>query len=235
MTARTDNRNSKEAGFSLIELIIAMAVTLGILTIASTLLAQTLAVRMREDRRTDALADAQRSLNIMSREIANAGLGLPDPLTYTPPGTTTPSAVPANGVLPAYSDGDNFGFVSNLNAFTDDGDVSDTDEALYYSFYTDASDRSFLIRKDMNSGSVLVLANRIDSVAFVYVERNPLNGALTDLAANAQPTANTVAVKITIAVTLPEVGAPGSPGHQPASQTQLTSEVAMRNALIDNY
>ncbi|HVF51238.1 MAG TPA: prepilin-type N-terminal cleavage/methylation domain-containing protein [Pyrinomonadaceae bacterium] len=235
MSGRTDNNNSKAAGFSLIELTIAMGVTLVILTVASTLLAQTLAVRLREDRRTDALADAQRSLNIMSREIANAALSLPSPLTYTPPGTTTPSAVPSNGVLPGYSDGDNFGFVSNLNAFTGDGDVSDTDEALYYSFYTDASDKSFLIRKDMNSGGVLVLANRIDSVAFVYVNRNPLTGALTDGAANSQPTANTVGIKITIAVTLPEVGTAGSPGYQPASQTQLTSEVVMRNAVLDNF
>jgi prepilin-type N-terminal cleavage/methylation domain-containing protein len=235
MSARPDKHISRAAGFSLVELIISMAVTLVILTIASTLLAQTLGVRMREDRRTDALADAQRSLNIMTREIANAGFRLPNPLTYTPPNTTTVSAVPANGILPAYSNGQDFAFVSNLNGLSGDGDVSDADEALYYVFYIDLAGRSFLVRKDLNSGTVLVLANRIDAVQFIYVDRNPLTGALADRPNGSAPTANTVGVKMTITVTLPAVGTPGSPGFQPASQTQLSSEVVLRNSVMDTY
>lgn len=233
MSARPE-KSTRESGFSLVELTIAMAVTLVILAVACTLLAQTLGVRSREDRRSDAIADTMRSLNIMSREIANAGLSLPSPLTYTPPGAGSPVAVPLNGVLPGYSNGTSFAIVSNLNAFSGDGDVSDADEALYYTLYSD-SENNFLVRKDLNGGDVLVLANRIDSVKFVYVERNPLTGALTDLPDNSQPTANTVAVKITVGVTLPQVGTPGSPGFQPASQTQLSSEVVLRNAVLDTY
>src|SRR5690349_2324451 len=64
------------AGFSLLELLIAMVVTMALLTAASTLLAQALRVRSRENQKSDALADTQRALNIMSREIADTGFNM---------------------------------------------------------------------------------------------------------------------------------------------------------------
>src|SRR4051794_10048238 len=70
------DNSSTQRGFSLLELIIAMAATLGLLVIASTLLTSSFKVRNRENQRSAAIADAQRALNIMSREIANAGYGL---------------------------------------------------------------------------------------------------------------------------------------------------------------
>ena len=72
------NQNHKsQQGFSLIELIIAMTVTIVIAGIASSLLAQSFRLRAREDIRSDAVADAQRALNIVSREIANSCLSHP--------------------------------------------------------------------------------------------------------------------------------------------------------------
>ena len=68
----------RQGGFSLVELIIAMTITLVVLGIATTLLAQTFRVRTRAHDNVDALADAQRALNIMSREIAQAGFNLTD-------------------------------------------------------------------------------------------------------------------------------------------------------------
>ena len=62
------NRQNSQRGFSLIELLIAMTVTIVIAGIASTLVAQSLRMRTREDARSDAIADAQRALNIVSRE-----------------------------------------------------------------------------------------------------------------------------------------------------------------------
>ena len=67
-----------QQGFSLIELLIAMTLTLIVAGIAATLLAQSFRMRSREDIRSDAIADAQRALNIVSREIANSGFGLID-------------------------------------------------------------------------------------------------------------------------------------------------------------
>src|SRR3954451_11966319 len=69
-------RTNGEAGFSLIELMIAMAVTLIVMAAATTLLSSSLRIRTRENQKSDALADAQRALNIMSRDIANSGFGL---------------------------------------------------------------------------------------------------------------------------------------------------------------
>ncbi|HEY0725885.1 MAG TPA: type II secretion system protein, partial [Pyrinomonadaceae bacterium] len=64
-------RSNNEAGFSLIELILAMAITLIILGLSSTLLASGFYSRSREDRKSDAIADVQRAMNIMTREISN--------------------------------------------------------------------------------------------------------------------------------------------------------------------
>ncbi|HEV2763598.1 MAG TPA: type II secretion system protein [Pyrinomonadaceae bacterium] len=216
-----------EAGFSLIELIIAMGTTLLILTVVSTLLAQSFGVRMREDRRSDALADVQRAINLMTREIANSGMSLPDPLTYTPAGVTTPVDVPDNGLLPAYCDADDLSFVTNLNALTgSDNDVSDADEQVHYAFYTSGGE-SFLVRQDLRDNNVDVLANRIDSVQFQY---GTSAGVWSSTASSA-----TVAVRVLVTVTLDSIGTPGAPGYQPESSTQLSSEVVLRNAMLTSF
>src|SRR5574338_244662 len=97
-----DNHNSQR-GFSLIELLIAMTVTVVIACIATTLVAQSFRMRAREDARSDAIADAQRALNIVSREIANAGFGLID-----------------NGIVPGDTGTSSIRFRANLNAYTRD-------------------------------------------------------------------------------------------------------------------
>ncbi|HYY95308.1 MAG TPA: prepilin-type N-terminal cleavage/methylation domain-containing protein, partial [Pyrinomonadaceae bacterium] len=72
------SRARTDSGFSLLELMVAMAVTLAILVMASQLILGALRVRSRENQRSEALADAQRALYTMSREIANSGFGLAD-------------------------------------------------------------------------------------------------------------------------------------------------------------
>src|SRR5437016_1182249 len=72
----TKGESETEAGFSLIELIIAMGLVLVMMAGASQLLMRSLGTRTRENQKSDALADAQRALNIMSREIGNSGFGL---------------------------------------------------------------------------------------------------------------------------------------------------------------
>src|ERR1041384_1418514 len=74
----TKQKTKPESGFSLLELVIAMTVTNGIAAAACTLLAQSMGIRARSNDKVDGLADAQRALNIMSREIANAGFNLTD-------------------------------------------------------------------------------------------------------------------------------------------------------------
>jgi hypothetical protein len=46
---------------------------------------------------------------------------------------------------------------------------------------------------------------------------------------------NATYIVITLIFTLDEVGKPGSPGYQPASQIQLATDVALRNRNLAIY
>jgi type II secretory pathway pseudopilin PulG len=215
-----------QRGFSLIELIIAMSVTIVIATIAATLVAQSFRMRAREDARSDAIADAHRALNIVAREIANSGFGLVD-----------------NGIVPGDTGSGSIRFRANLNAYTRDGagnavsgsgSVSDRDEDIKYTMYNDdAANRHYLVRYDAILGAVnqregtTVLANRLDSFQLQY-----FNSTGTELNVTADPSAVITAwkVRITVGVILPAEGQPNSPGYQPQSTLNLVSDVVLRNA-----
>ena len=212
-TKRSAHQNS--AGFSLIELMIAMAVTLIVMAIASSLLAQSLNVRARENARTEAVADAQRALNSMTREIANAGLGLT-----------------SNGLVASDCDNLQIRIRTNLNAFNGDTDTLDPDEDVVYASIinnTGGNLQRLVTRQDINSGNaVSQVANRVFDISIQYV-----NAAGAVLAAGQ---ANQAAkVRLTVNVDLPAVGSPGSPGFQPASRTQVMSEVTLRNWDLVNF
>lgn len=217
---------NSQRGFSLVELLIAMSVTIVIATIASTLVAQSFHMRAREDARSDAIADAHRALNIVSREIANSGFGLLD-----------------NGVVPGDTGPGSIRFRANLNAYTRDGagipvagseSVSDRDEDIKYTMYNDdAADRHYLVRYDAILGKTdqregtTVLANRLDSFQLQY-----FNSSGTELDVATDPTLVISAwkVRVTVGVKLPAQGAPGSIGYQPESAINLVSDVVLRNA-----
>ena len=130
------NRRSKnQAGFSMIELILAMTITITVMGLASSILAGAFKIRSREDRKSDAIADVQRALNIMTREISNSGLKLPTGL----------GAVSTNGVVAGDSNNESIRIVSNLNGMPDsangyfeDADLDDTDEDIKFLMYVDA-------------------------------------------------------------------------------------------------
>jgi type IV pilus assembly protein PilW len=224
---------ARAAGFSLLELIIAMAVTLVIMLLASSLVAGSFNVRNRENQRTDALADAQRALNLMTREIANAGYGLND-----------------NGIVPADSSVNTIRVRANLNAAageTTSSSATDRDEDIKYLLYTDSSN-SYIVRLDVNTAAQeMVLANRVDALTIRYygdkvyytTSTNTCDiGNVSDAAGNAVSevtTGNAKYIVISICVTLPAVGTSGSPGYQPASRVQLVSDATLRNADLVNY
>jgi type II secretory pathway pseudopilin PulG len=133
-----------EAGFSLLELTIAMGISLAVLAAASTLLATSLRTRSRENTRSEALASAQRALNIMTREIGNSGYGLTD-----------------NGIVTADSAANSIRVRANLN---NDTDLSDTDEDLRFVFQ---SANGAIVRVDNAAGSV-VLATNITGLTISY-------------------------------------------------------------------
>jgi len=222
---------NRQSGFSLLELVIGMAITLVIVTIGSILLSSSFTIRGRENLRSSAIADAQRALNTMSREIANAGYGLN-----------------TNGIVAGGDSGLNQIRVrSDLNL---SGATNASGEDLKYVLVNDANG-SFIVRMDLQpSQTTGLIANRIDGLKIRYYNERvtyTIGNCTTGLAncdiTNVRNSAGAVEAEVTpdlakyivliLNVTLPAVGSPGSPGYQPPSATQLVSTVTLRNASLE--
>ena len=216
-----------EAGFSLVELMVAMAVTMVVTALASTLISGSFTTKIRQNQKSDALADSQRALYVMSREIANSGFGLT-----------------GNGIVAADSTASSIRVRANLNAFegqTSSNAVTDSDEDVKYVLYSSGGD-SYIVRLDVNTGArTTILANRVDSLVIRYysdrIDYTQGNCDITPSGGAAEVTSKGDAKFIVIAlcVQLPAVGAPGGTGYQPASRVQLVSDVSLRNSDLSNY
>ncbi len=150
----------------MLELLIAMTITLAVMAAASTLLATSLRTRTRENARSDALAATQRALHLMSREIGNSGYGLTD-----------------NGIVLADSSSTSIRVRANIN---NNNTLADADEDVRY-IYQGANQA--IVRFDnfpSPTGSTVVLANRIDNLTLTYWDvngaqiTNPANYGLTE-------------------------------------------------------
>ena len=239
-----ERQASGEAGFSLMELMIAMGITVLVMGLAASLLASSVNIRAREDRRSDALADVRRALSTMTRELANAGYGLP-------------TTIGGNGLVAANSNSTQVRILSNSDQHSSAAGatpttVSSPDEDVLYQWVSDTTtNQSYILRYDVNAfiSGTTVLANRVDSMTIRYygqrVTYSPgtcVQGIDTTTVRNAAGTAQAEVtpdkasyVVVAICVQLPQVGSPGSPGYQAASRTQLISDVELRNAAASNY
>jgi len=219
-------------GFSLLELVVAMGITILLAGLASMLLAGSFSTRARENQRTEALADTQRGLNLMTREIANSGYGLTD-----------------NGLVAADSGLSSIRVRSNLNAAsgeTTSASTSDRDEDVKYLLFTE-SGNSYIVRLDVNSAAQeMVLANRVDALKFRYyadkVTYQASDCDITNVRDSYGNPVGEVALKsgaryvvLSICVNLPAVSSPGAPGYQPSSSVQLVSDIALRNSQLYDY
>ena len=227
---RQPTSSASQSGFSLYELLIAMAVTLVVMVIAVTLVAGAFSIRARENQRSDALVDAQRALNYMTRDIANSGFGLRN-----------------NGIVEADSNLSAIRVRANLNAFmrqTTSQNTSDADEDVQYRLVDDGTN-SYVVRLDINTNNqTTILANRIDGLRIRYyaskVSYTPDPAAnVCDIssvsAAEVAQKRDARYVVITLCVNLPQRGSPGSAGFQPASRVRLISDVVLRNADLAAY
>jgi prepilin-type N-terminal cleavage/methylation domain-containing protein len=231
-------KSSGQSGFSLAELSVAMTISLVVMAIASTLLASSFNVRNRENQRSLAIADAQRALNTMSREIANAGYGLS-----------------TNGIVTTDSGASSIRVRSDFRSDIaanglGDGATNDLGEDVKFVFVNDANGR-FIVRLNLQpTQSSALIANRIDGLAIYYFDRRVTYtidncGAGDCDISNIRNSAGAVQAQVTpdlakyivlsLRVTLPEVGTRGSEGYQPASATQLVSSVTLRNANLNTY
>jgi len=135
-------------GFSILELLVAMTVTLAVMTAAGSLLASSFRIRNRENNRTSALAAAQRALNIMSREIGNSGYGLID-----------------NGLVVGDCTSNSVRIRANLD---NDLTLADSEEDIRYVYQ--AANKA-VVRFDSfpaPNGTTTVLADGIDSLTLRY-------------------------------------------------------------------
>ncbi|QQS42539.1 MAG: type II secretion system protein [Acidobacteriota bacterium] len=191
----------KQAGFSLLELMISMTITLVLLALVTTLFSGSISIRERESAKTDALTAAQAALNVMSREIANAGYGLTD-----------------NGIVGADSNSSQIHFRSNWN----NGDLSTGTSGEDITYYFDPATQS-IVRYDAHAGTTTSsVVNGISSVTFQYFD---YSGSSSTPTVVATPSANTGRIRITVTVNLPEVQG------QPSGETvSYTSDVTVRNA-----
>jgi Tfp pilus assembly protein PilW len=220
-----------DRGFSLIELLIAMSITIMLLGIGSSVLMGSFNIRHREDQISDALADGQRALNIMSREIANAGFNLS-----------------TNGIVPGDSGLTSIRIRSNLNKYDPEAGeksqkgVIDAGEDIKY-FVNAADKTNYLVRYDVNNPDEdvqkTVLANRMDSLRIHYfaqqVSYSTSGCDIKDPSAAEVAPAAARYIVIAVCVQLEEYGTPGSPGHQPRSTVLLASDVTLRNADLSSY
>lgn len=219
-------------GFSLLELVVSMGITILLAGLASMLLAGSFSTRARENQKTEALADTQRGLNLMTREIANSGYGLTD-----------------NGIVAADSGLSSIRVRANLNAAsgeTTSASASDRDEDVKYLVFTE-SGNSYIVRLDVNSAAQeMVLANRVDALKFRYyadkVTYQASNCDITNVLDSYGNPVGEVAQKsgaryvvLSICVNLPAVSTPGAPGYQPSASVQLVSDIALRNSQLYDY
>ena len=215
----SSNKKASSGGFSLVELLIAMVITIALMTAAATLLANALRVRSRENQKSDALADTQRALNIMSREIANAGFNLSN-----------------NGIVALDSNRTQLRIRANLDRFeTGSSTVTETGEDITY-FLRDVDKTTYLARHDLYGNGSTVLANRIDSMNLYYFDQKvtytcaPGDDEITNmLVPEVTDVSKATYIVIAVSVTLDEVGTKGSPGYQPSYTVLLCSDVALRN------
>ena len=203
-------------GFSLVELLIAMTVTLVLLGLVSTILAGALNTRKRESRRTDALSSSQAALNVISREVGNSGYGLSN-----------------NGIVAADSGVKKIRVRANLtninNCTTEQG------EDVIYFF--DATTES-IVRSERYSTTpcgnafetkTSVVVNLISYIKFKYFDYIGNNSTPPE---TTTPTDNTGRVRITVEVKLENVQ--GQPDNQ---KVILQSDVTLRNSeyMLNQY
>ena len=201
------------AGFSLIELVMSMTLTLLILGVAIATFTGALGSRDRESSRTDAMTSAQAALNIMSREIGNSGYGLI-----------------SNGIVVGDCDGNKLHFRANVeNTGGSSGQTDQPGEDVTFYFHEDdvVTRKGSVVRFDRVAGTSGVI-NRVSDVDFAYFDYvvDPVTGVLTVSGPLTSASANTARVTITLKVFLADVRG------QPANRIEtVTSDVTLRNSI----
>lgn len=220
MSVNIENKRI-DSGFSLIELLLALAITLIILGVAVASFTQALSMRASESSRTDALTSVQAALNIMSREISNSGYGL------------TTNGIPTDPITGIAIDSTNkrLHFRANTtNTYPSNTDPGTINAGEDITFFYDSASQS-VVRYDAVTGLTSGVINRVSDVDFQYWDyySGYCNGSatiqqcLTGPLGN--PSATTGRVEIFLTVSLPDVV-----GQPQGQKVQIKTEVTLRNS-----
>jgi prepilin-type N-terminal cleavage/methylation domain-containing protein len=193
-------------GFSLVELLVSMVVTLVILGGAIGIFTTQLQSSQYQVRRADAITSAQAAINILSREIGNSGYGL------------RRGILASNGLVLADCNATRLHFRANTNNLNPT--TSDPGEDV--TFYYDADSQSIVRYDATNGGSSAGVINQVSHVTFRYFDYAS-NGSFTEVAT---PTDYTARVSIRLTVLLS-----GDPDDLTnARNVTVESDIALRNS-----
>ena len=196
-----ENANRNIAGFSLLELVIAMTITLILLGMAGAIFSHSIGTRENETRRTQAIIAAQNALNLISREVANSGYGLTD-----------------NGLVIIDSNEKRLHFRSNIeNA---DSTTDDAGEDLTY--YLDPATKAVIRYDRFDNPSTSTVVDHVGNFSFQYWDYTGVAGNTTS---NNVPSANTARIRISVTVQIEPIA-----GQPPNQEITYTSDVTLRNS-----
>lgn len=194
-------KQKNDAGFSLIEMMAAMVVTLVLLSLVSTIMMSVFGIRRRESQRTDAMTSAKAALNLMSREISNAGYGL-----------TT------NGIIAADSDFRKLRFRSNIE--NDNSSTNSSSEDITY--YHDTVNKAVVRYDPHATPQTSVVINGVSEATFEYFD---YSGSSSTPTQKLIPSNNTGKIRINVTVRLDNIE-----GQMDDQIVSFTSEVTLRNS-----
>ena len=211
------DKTQSAAGFSILELMLAMTIILIILGLVMTLFGRSLRTRQWESSRTDALTAAQAALNVISREIANSGYGL----------KIDADGISDNGLVAADSDTEEIHFRAN----TTNDNIVLTDPGEDVTYYYEPGTKSIL-RYDRNGGGpgvsqTSIVINRISSLSFQYFDYSGVNPVPT---IRNTPTPQTGRVRVTVTVKLESVTGLANSNVALVPDVVLVSDVTLRNS-----
>ncbi|HUR98081.1 MAG TPA: hypothetical protein VMZ26_08470 [Pyrinomonadaceae bacterium] len=192
-------------GFSLVELLVSMVVTLVILAGAIGIFTNQLESGRFQRSRADAITSAQAAINILSREIGNSGYGLKRGI------------LASNGLVLADCNATRLHFRANTNNLND----TTADPGEDVTFYYDAASQSIVRYDAVNGGSSAGIINQVSLVTFRYFDYAS-NGTFTEVMT---PTDNTARITIKLTVLLAADQNVSSPRN-----VSVESDIALRNS-----
>lgn len=214
LSKHAPEHRSGECGYTMVELIVSLAISLIIFGAAVAAFTGALNGREYQTARTDAIVSAQAAINIMSREIGNAGYGLLN-----------------NGIVLADSNATRLHFRTNV----DNSNFSTTDPNEDVTFFCDSCDSNggSVVRFDAaNGGATSGIINKVSRVQFEYWDYDDITHTVTGPFSAA--TLNTGRVTITLTVVINTVQ--GQPTGDAANVT-VRSDVTLRNSpyMLNRY